>query len=166
MNPRDAQDNRREFLKSQLKRISAHWPLQASAEALDEYARVLWGFTDDEITAGFDAVIDSHTEMAAPKPSHIRTAVGNVAKARRGIRPPDAELIEQGIPLFRPAADVEAIERWATIPGNASLVQEELDLLTHTWDEAMRQYRHVLLPTARRIAYERRHGAPQLRVMP
>lgn len=88
-----SRDLRREFLKSQLRRVSALWPLTPSNEALDEYARMLWGFTDEEITAGFDHVVDTHLESSAPKPGHIRTAVGQVAKARRRIPPPEVEIV-------------------------------------------------------------------------
>lgn len=152
MNTRDA---RREFLKNQLRRISAHWPLNASPEALDEYARVLWGFTDDEITAGFDQVIDTYTEMAAPKPGHLRAAVGQVAKARRRIGPTEAELVDEGrstIPA--PATDLAEIERWAA--SHSDDVEEQLDALVENWDEAARtQYRHIMRPTAMRLCYER-----------
>jgi hypothetical protein len=163
MTPRDTHDARREFLKTQLKRISAHWPLQASPEALNEYARVLWGFTDDEIASGFDIVIDSYTEAAAPKPGHIRAAVGQVAKARRNISPPEVEAVAAGLPAIKPSPDMVVIERWAEEPGNASLVQEELDRLTSSWDREAKFHSYVLYPAAKRNAYERAHQP--LRVM-
>ena len=78
--PRDDDAHLRALLKQQLRRISALWPLTPSNEALDEYARMLWGFTDAEITAGFDHVIDTHAEAFAPKPAHFRNAVA--ARAR------------------------------------------------------------------------------------
>lgn len=159
----DARDIRREFLRSQLRRISAHWPLQASSDALDEYARVLWGFTDDEIAAGFDAVIDTYTEPAAPKPGHIRVAVGQVAKARRHIGPTEAELVaEDRSTLPLPAPDLQAIERWAA--DNLVAVETQIDVLTENWDDAARtQYRQIMRPTAARLCYERAH--PKLRVL-
>lgn len=162
MTQRDAQDARREFLKTQLRRISAHWPLSASADALDEYARVLWGFSDAEITAGFDHVIDTYTEAAAPKPGLIRTAVGQVAKARRHIPPPEAERVAKGEPIFAPATDIAAMERWAQDPAHQAAIDAELEQLTQGWDAAALQYRDVLRPTATRHVYERMHDRPRL----
>jgi hypothetical protein len=152
----------REFLKSQLRRISALWPLQASTEVLDEYSRILWGFTESEIAAGFDHVIDTHTEMAAPKPGHIRSAVGQVAKARRNIAPPEAERVAAGEPIPI-ASDLAAIGRWAL--DHAPEVDAQIDALISSWDTAaQQQYRHVMRATASRLCYERAN--PRLRVLP
>jgi hypothetical protein len=148
----------RDFLKSQLRRISALWPLQASSEVLDEYSRILWGFTESEIAAGFDHVIDTHTEMAAPKPGHIRAAVGQVAKARRNIPPPEVEQQRQA-DRFTPAPDMQAIEEWvkAAGPTVGKAVEEVLDRLTASWSPDALQHRHVLYPAAMREVYEHHH---------
>lgn len=157
-------DHLRALLKKQLRRISALWPLTPSNEALAEYARMLWGFTDDEITAGFDHVIDTHTEAFAPKPAHFRAAVGQVAKVRRNIGPTEAELVaEDRSTLPPPAPDLAAIQRWAA--SNPQTVEAMIDRLTENWDEAARkEYRHIMRSTASRICYEAAH--PKLRVMP
>lgn len=156
----------RTFLKTQLRRISALWPLTPSNEALAEYARMLWGFTDEEITAGFDHVIDTHTEAFAPKPAHIRAAVGQVAKARRNISPTEAELVAGDRSTLPPVApDLPAIERWAT--ANPAAVESVLDTLTANWDDAARrQYRHIMRSTAMRLSYEAAAANPKLKVMP
>ena len=153
----------RNFLKSQLRRISALWPLTPSNDALDEYSRILKGFTEEEIAAGFDNVIDTHTEPSSPKPHHIRYAVGLVAKARRHIPPTDAELVDAGVStLPPPAPDLAAIQRWAA--NHAPEVDAQIDALIENWDEAAKQqYRHIMRPTASRLCYDRAH--PRLRVM-
>ena len=164
--PRDDDAHLRALLKQQLRRISALWPLTPSNEALDEYARMLWGFTDAEITAGFDHVIDTHAEAFAPKPAHFRTAVGQVAKARRNIGPTEAELVaaDQST-LPPPAPDLAAIERWAADPKNAAIVEAQIDHITESWDVAARQqHRHIMRSTAMRLCYERAH--PRLKVLP
>ena len=149
----------RTFLKSQLRRISALWPLQPSSEVLDEYARVLWGFTEGEIAAGFDHVIDTHVEPSAPKPGTIRAAVGQVAKARRQIPPSEAELVAANLStLPPPAPDLEVILRWASEPENATAVEQQIDALVSSWDETARvQYRHVMRNTAARLCYDQAH---------
>src|SRR5687767_15126878 len=162
---RTEREQSRTFLKSQLRRISAFWPLTPSNEALDEYARLLWGFTEEEITAGFDHVIDTYADMAAPKPFHIRTAVGQVAKGRRHIGPTEAELVaEDRSTLPPPDPDFALIEQWAADPKNVPVVEARIDHLITNWDAAaQQQYRHMMRSTAARLCYADAH--PRLQVV-
>lgn len=66
----------RSALRGQLERIRSLWPsMQATTQAVTEWERALYPFSDLEIEKAVDTVIATYTEPAAPKPGHITAQI-------------------------------------------------------------------------------------------
>lgn len=84
----------REALAAGLERIRSVWPsLAGTGAALEAYADVLRGFTDEELRGGITLVLQEHEAASAPKPKTLADACGRIAKHRRAemrIQEPEA----------------------------------------------------------------------------
>jgi hypothetical protein len=162
--PNNGREMRREFMRGQLRRLSALWPLNPSPEALDEYMRALYGYTDIEVAEGFDQVIDTHALPSAPKPADVRTATAAVAKWRRRIPPTEFEREELGLrqrEIREEQAEVARLTHWLEqTPEAQSRYEETMNDLLEAWPREKHDLGRRILHAAALVQAHRALGSP------
>lgn len=166
--PNNGREMRRDFIRGQLRRVSALWPLTPSPEALEEYMRALHGYTDQEVTEGFDQVIDTHALPSAPKPADVRSATAAVAKVRRRIPPTEFEREELGLrqrELREEQAEVDRLAFWVEQTPEAKRIYDEfLDSLLEQWPPDKRAMGRRIMHAGAVVHAHRTLGSPLVMV--